>query len=136
MNKIFPLLAAFATIVVVTACEDYLTPQDSSYKTGITFTNPGNIQGTYVIVGEPALYEVTTNGWMPPRQGEYKAYFSSVPPKGDVISVRGDDPIIIGQTAFTVSDTNNKTTVSIPVKQKRRILGCQRFYSRGFKSLF
>jgi hypothetical protein len=117
MNKIFTLLVAFATIVVFTACEDYLIPQDSPSKKGITFTNTGNVQGMYVIVGEPALREETQNGWLPPRQGEYKAYFSSVPPQGDVISISGKDPIIIGQAAFTVSDTGSKTTISVPVKQ-------------------
>ena len=117
MRNILNILVVLATIAVFAACEDYLTPQEVPSKTGITFTNTENVKGTYVIVGQPALREETSNEWLPPRQGEYKAYFSSVSPKGDVISISGKDPIIIGQTTFTVSNIDDKTTVSIPVKE-------------------
>ena len=127
MNKIPTLMAAFATIIVITACVDDLTPdlpnkEDNPTsnlppKTGITFDNSENIQGTYVIVGEPALHEVTTKAWLSTlREGEYRVYFSNVSPEGDVISVSGQNPIFIGQTTFSITNADSKT-ISVPVKE-------------------
>jgi len=113
--KQFIYLVAFVATFALASCEKM---EPTSEFQGFTFSNPQGREGTYRVTG-PRGFISQGESMRTPPPGEYQVYFinQKMGLNENSCYINGYEPIFIGSTTFTVSDTNEAGAISVPIRQ-------------------